>query len=179
MPTTPREVLAQLVVDVAALTARVAKLEAADTDGWDEPFETEALPIGSAAPPPLAQRAMETAADGIIDFGSPNEAQRIQRADLVDRLELENLPKEHGQSKTEANAAYLSGGPLWLYLLDRDFVMTLSQELRAALVDDLIAGGFEQDATELGRDILKDDGESRRGAEVSMEQQDRDWLAKH
>lgn len=170
-PTTPREVLAQLVADVAALTDRVAALENADPDGWDDPFD--------AALPESETRAAEVADDGSVQGEPPNAEQIAQRGALLPRLGFENLPKEHGLTVQEAADAYLKGGPMWLHWFDRDFVLTLPQDVRGALVDDVLAGGYQQDAIELGRDILKDDGESRRGAEVSMEQQDRDWVNSH
>ncbi len=60
-------------------------------------------------------------------------------------------------STEEAADAYAKGGPMWLYLYDRDAVMSLPVEWRRAFVEDVERDSPAQ-AQEMGRDILKDRG---------------------
>lgn len=53
---------------------------------------------------------------------------------------------------------YAKGGPLWLYLGDREFVMGLPVEWRRDMVQDVMETGLTKDAEEMGRDVLKDEG---------------------
>lgn len=59
---------------------------------------------------------------------------------------------------------YAKGGPLWLYLGDRDFVMGLTDQMRRMMVSD-IAQTSPQEAREVARDILKD---ASPGTEAAM-----------
>lgn len=51
--------------------------------------------------------------------------------------------------------AYVEGGPMWLYIYDRDFVMGLPEESRRIMVADWEAIN-PKEALQMGRDILKD-----------------------
>lgn len=162
MPTTPREVLTKLVHDVAALTKRIELLETlcVQADPWDEPMELDRPPTVADDNPQAI-----TMLDGNVTFAEPNAQQVAMRAEWVDKLGLENLPKEHGLDHEAAKAAYRSGGPMWLYLFDREFVTTLPPECRRAMVEDVLAGGGQREAIEMGRDLMKLDLDGRRAAE--------------
>ncbi len=55
----------------------------------------------------------------------------------------------------EAADAYAKGGPMWLYLYDRDAVMSMPADWRREFVADVMKDSPAQ-AQELARDILKD-----------------------
>lgn len=170
MPT-PLDVLKQLTEDVRALTERVKALEdVPPAFNWDaqilddDPFDDDPFDDIPAA---AAVRQAEIT-DGDVVLAPPTAQQEALREDLLDRLELENLPAEHGLSRGDAGLAYISGGPMWLYHFDREFLMSLSADVRRAMVDDVAAGGHQLETQEFARDVLKSD-DPRRAAEVDLE----------
>lgn len=66
------------------------------------------------------------------------------------------LTDAYGDEPGEAYIrAYRKGGPLVIYYTDRDFVMGLSDDVKQAMVKDVLELS-PQEAHEMGRDILKD-----------------------
>lgn len=107
---------------------------------------------------PTEQRAAELsfdeeAAEADISFKMP-DAERLtaRRAFERERLHLAEYLADDTQDWTEA---YAMGGPMWLYLGNRDLVMSMPDSVRQAMVQDLIDTGAADDAHEMGRDILK------------------------
>lgn len=76
---------------------------------------------------------------------------------LVDRRQWAASRKLHEflpLSEVEAEDAFTKGGPMWLYLYDRDAVLSLPVEWRRELVE-MIAEDSIPESQEVGRDILK------------------------
>lgn len=152
--------------------------------GGDAPSTADIIKDSAPEPATVDEDA------GEIRILPPNRKQRKFREAWLDRIALENLPKEWGLSKEEADAAYMEGGPVWLYLAGagfavdqksgRDYVMSLPPEVRACMVNDLEMGEVSPRwIHEFARDILKVDGEeSRRAAETFAEQVERDQTGK-
>jgi hypothetical protein len=190
---TPRELIVELWRRVQALEEKVAELEerTAPDPEWDTPLDLDGLLAGAAPTtadisPVLKTRAAEPEPlqvdedAGVIDIVPPNRKQRKFRDAWLPRIALENLPAEWGLTKEEADAAYKEGGPVWLYLAGagfaeehkagRDYILSLPADVRTAMVNDLILGEVSPRwVQEFGRDILKDETEGRRAAEVFAE----------
>lgn len=71
----------------------------------------------------------------------------------------EYFPDEDG---TDWNEAYAKGGPRWLYYGNRELVMSYPDQVRAAMVEDVLEDS-PQEAEEIGRDLLKFSGETGPG----------------
>lgn len=59
-----------------------------------------------------------------------------------------------GAGEVDWIAAYGVGGPMWLYLGNRDLVMSYPEEIRRRMVED-VEQDSPEDAHEMSRDILK------------------------
>ncbi len=110
-------------------------------------------------PPELhdnAGQAIETHYDSegnaIVDLPKPTPEQIDTRAQLVGALGLRDQYGEEAGALAEDS--FVRGGPLLLYLSDRDFVNSLPPGLKIALVED-VEKSSPRDAHEMGRDILK------------------------
>jgi hypothetical protein len=62
-----------------------------------------------------------------------------------------------GLNAVEFNLAYAKGGPMWLYLGDRDAIMAMPPEYRHRMVQDIEQDSPAQ-AQEVARDLLMDRG---------------------
>jgi hypothetical protein len=91
----------------------------------------------------------------VVDIPPPDAKRAAQRRKFVEAAGLYDFVTQPVLTKEEFNAAYVKGGPMWLYLGDRDAVMAMPEQMRYLLVADI-----EQDspvqAQEVARDILKD-----------------------
>lgn len=110
-----------------------------------------------------------------VEIPPATPEQKRLRTRVLPALALENLPAEHGVTKQVANAAYVQGGPMWLYLFDRDYVMGLSPEVRKAMFEDVLLTNPDE-AHELASDILKD--EDPGDPETAIER-DKQWRQAH
>jgi hypothetical protein len=116
-------------------------------------LEDEGQPV--VAPVPEGRRVITTADDREITVDIPPaspERQESRRSwavgvDLGGQIKPE-LPND------EAAEAFAKGGPMWLYLYDRDAVMGMPLQWRRDFVRDVEQDSPAQ-AQELGRDILK------------------------
>lgn len=171
----------ELEEKVRLLEARVDKMQETD---WSSLLE-EDIDLDEPAPPSRHTGAQPDPAQvnedaGVVEITPPTRTQRKFREKWLPRIGLENLPAEWGLSKEEADAAYVEGGPVWLYLAGagfteeqksgRDYILSLPEDVRRAMVNDLQLGEISPRwIQEFGRDILKDEGDSRRAAEVFAE----------
>lgn len=183
-----KDAIALLAKRLQDLEARVAELEKRPAGGeLDEdvgdPFATE--PTSKPAPrtskrleePPRQQAMVEVG--GQIEFAAPTPSQRRLRQRLIPHLGFEHwrIGKEGSPplEAEEAAKAYIKGGPLWLHMYDREFVMSLPTELRQAMVLDIEEIDSEA-ARRLGADILKDEDP---GTPEDAIEKDRQWRKHH
>ena len=180
----------QILNKLDEIDGRVTALEQRPAgDAWleeeivlDEPFQESPGSTERGTPRNLEQPDPATVDEdaGMVTILPPNRKQRKFREAWLPRIALENLPKEWGLSKDEADEAYRAGGPVWLYLAGagfneeeksgRHYILSLAPEVRACMVHDLEMGEVSpQWIHEFARDILKDEGVSRRAAEVFAE----------
>lgn len=87
---------------------------------------------------------------------SPTPEQKKLRKAILENLAFENLDPQHGLSKEAADAAYVEGGPFWLWLFDREYMVQMPSHVKQIMVNDILRVDPET-AHELGRDILKDE----------------------
>lgn len=93
-----------------------------------------------------------------VDIAGPTDEQRLLRKQLNKQIGWEHWVRSDQYESTplpppEAEAAYVQGGPYWLYHYDRDFVMQQPMAVKQAMVDDLRRTHVEL-ANELGADLL-------------------------
>jgi hypothetical protein len=91
--------------------------------------------------------------DGTTDIvikGPSPEKMQARRAFATHVLKLNEYL---GDEQNWADV-YAKGGPLWLYLGNRELVMSYPQEIKKALIED-VEEDSPQDAHEMGRDLLK------------------------
>lgn len=99
---------------------------------------------------------------------APDEAKWVYRRDFaLHQLKLNDyFASEHSDNAPEGfntwAEVYAKGGPYWLYVSDRECVMSFPMELRAAMVQDVLEDN-PRVAAEMGRDILKQAGEDGPG----------------
>lgn len=151
--------------DTGELEARIAELnERAGTEDGEQRQATEAeirllrdqlRPVTAAPTRDDGKRASieVVGADGTTQVDLPvvsEEKQERRRAFAKDELVLDTHFPNLGLVD-----AYAKGGPLLLYYSDRDFVMGLPAEWKAAMVRD-VSEESPREALEMGRDILKD-----------------------
>ena len=89
---------------------------------------------------------------------SPTTEQKKLRKAILENLAFENLDPQHGLSKEDAEHAFVEGGPYWLWLFDREYLVAMPPHVKQIMVNDVLRVDPDT-AHELGRDILKaDDG---------------------
>lgn len=106
--------------------------------------------------PPSALRVEQGEDGATVEYLPPARARQENRAVFAaTRLQLHKAFPEMGR---EAVAAYMQGGPMWLYLSEagRDYILSLPVEMRQEMVRD-VEQDSSRDAAELARDILKDE----------------------
>lgn len=157
------EVLRNAIARIDQLEARVAELEIND-DGWNAPFIEETEPML----PPINELAEENPNDQMAEEHVETNSFKLKDSDTVvipvptkDQLlvrtkfiEAEGLAHLRALPANEAESAYLKGGPIWLHAFDRDYVMSLPFEARAAMCQDIYMTD-KVTAGEMARDILK------------------------
>lgn len=177
-----KEILLDLARRVGQLEDEVAELKKHRGDDWlEEELDLDVTP--AVAPEDKPDPMQQDEASGDIQILAPNRAQREFRKRWLDRIALENLPKEWGLKKEEADEAYLEGGPVWLYLTaagfneeeksGRHYILSLPEDVRASMVNDLMLGDVSPKwIHEFGRDILKDasDEGAKRAATIISDQ---------
>lgn len=100
-----------------------------------------------------------------LDVPTPSLTKLITRARLeTQAIRIGDYLNDHSE---DWNEAYARGGPVWLYTLNRELVMSLPEDARIAMIQDV-----EEDnpalAQEMGRDMLKQAGETGPGASAMM-----------
>lgn len=100
-----------------------------------------------------------------LDVPTPSLTKLIARARLeTQAIRIGDYLNDHSE---DWNEAYARGGPVWLYTLNRELVMSLPEDARIAMIQDV-----EEDnpalAQEMGRDMLKQAGETGPGASAMM-----------
>lgn len=89
----------------------------------------------------------------IVDLPVPTPEQVDFRAELISRMGLRD---QYGEELGEvAEDSFVRGGPLLLYLSDRDYVNSLPDDLKRLLVQDVEASS-PKEAHQMARDILKE-----------------------
>lgn len=164
--------LADLVTKQSFDAGQVAQLrKRMETAEGDDRAALEAalrLAQDSGAPPvDLVSEGTIVAADedGLVDLPVPSDAVQDERYDWA----LENhigTRFDTGLSDEDFALAFSKGGPMWLYLGNRDAVMQMPVDWRRAFVED-IAQQSQRQAHEVGRDILKD--ETANGPALALE----------
>lgn len=90
--------------------------------------------------------------NAIVDLPKPTPAQIDARAELLPRMGLQD---QYGPEIGEtAEDSFVRGGPLLLYLSDRDYVNSLPHDVKTLMVEDVILSS-PREGHEMGRDILK------------------------
>lgn len=139
-------------------------------DGWGEWGDAGASVRRSMVlqgyPPEETERRTRILTSG--KEGDPSEvvvpavsAEKMERRRLFARQALSL--EAHLGSGEDWTEAYAKGGPMWLYTGNRDLVMSYPESIRRALIEDVIEDS-PQDAHEMGRDILKQPGETGPGS---------------
>lgn len=99
----------------------------------------------------------------VVDFPAPDEQQLAMRKRFVEDVLLKDPAREH------LAEPFLKGGPLYLYLGDRDFVANeMPPQFRSLFVQD-VERNSPQDAREMARDILKVPTEGLDGSDTQLE----------
>lgn len=108
-----------------------------------------------ANPVPEGRRIITTANDNeiTVDLPEADPARQHARYDFAFNYALGGM-LDPPLGDTEAADAYAKGGPMWLYLYDRDAVMSMPVDWRRQFVQDVEFDSPAQ-AHELARDILK------------------------
>lgn len=92
----------------------------------------------------------------LVDFPPVSATRKGRRGNWAASRGLERFLAQGNELIAEEMVdAYIAGGPMWLYLYDRDAVMQLPAEWRKDMVGDVECDSPAQ-AQELARDILKD-----------------------
>ena len=88
----------------------------------------------------------------IVELPKPTPEQIDERAQIVGRL---GLIDQYGEEvRSAAEDSFVRGGPLLLYLSDREYVNSLPYDVKIALVED-VEKSSPREAQEMARDILK------------------------
>lgn len=162
--------LASLEQNVADHDAHIMELKGALGTNWDDEVE---IPVDNG-PGPIEQdldaeittirkevkeaakpRPHRVEGDQVI-MPSPTPDQKKLRKAILENLAFENLDPQHGLKKEDAEAAFVEGGPFWLWLFDREYLVQMPQHVKQIMVNDILRVDPET-AHELSRDILKDD----------------------
>lgn len=94
----------------------------------------------------------DDAGAAIVDLPKPTPEQIDFRGELVGRLGLQD---QYGITVGEqAEDSFIRGGPLLLYLSDREFVNGMADDIKRLLVSDVEVSS-PREAHEMARDILK------------------------
>lgn len=92
-----------------------------------------------------------------VEIPPASPERQAYRRRFAEQLNLYEALTVKGVTPDEFLDAYAKGGPMWLYLGDRDAIMTLPYGARVAMIEDI-----EQDAPvqaqEVGRDLLMERG---------------------
>lgn len=137
----PREAMLNLAAGLDTLVERLDALEI--NNSWDS-WGAEDGPRA----PEIIEKGDET--EVVIPPPTPTKM-KLRRILERQQLKIGEYLNDDTEDWTEV---YAKGGPTWLYIFDRDLVMSLPMSTRQALVADL-----EEDdpkaAAEMARDILK------------------------
>lgn len=130
-------------------------------DEWSEPAPAPGRAVEIQTPLFQAHHT-ETTAE--IEIAPTSPKKMAQRA-LFERQVLK-LANSYGNEQ-DWTEVYAKGGPLWLYMTDREFVAGLPYPIRQMMVSDVMEDDPDT-AQEMGRDILKFAGESGPGSSAMM-----------
>lgn len=121
-----------------------------------ELLEDKLVPPPDLADPTGEQthQIMDDAGNVVVETPAVSEEKEDAREEFARKVL--KLVEVYGEEQgTEYIKSYRKAGPLLLYYSDRDFVLGLPDEVRAAMVVD-VAEQSPKEAHEMGRDILKD-----------------------
>lgn len=173
----PREAVLAIARIVDELERHVNNLEKAGGDwgAWDLDVDLTSPVAATRADQPRTNYGalMEATAptpeaantEVELDVPTPSLTKLITRARLeTQAIRIGDYLNDHSE---DWNEAYARGGPVWLYTLNRELVMSLPEDARIAMIQDV-----EEDnpalAQEMGRDMLKQAGETGPGASAMM-----------
>lgn len=153
----PREAMLNLAAGLDIIVERLDHLEIQNNwDSWGDYNEAPitaadiaAIDVRRAQAPAITEQDGETTVD--IPPTSP-EKQAARRMFADQQLGLTEYLKDPSQ---DWNEVYAKGGPQWLYIGNRELVMSLPFSTRRAMVADLEEDSPQQ-AHEMARDILKE-----------------------
>lgn len=98
-----------------------------------------------------------------VEIPPPSDEKFARRLMFAQQsLKLDEQLPDRSLDEMSWAATYAKGGPTWLYLGNRDLVMSYPPYIRQALVQDLEEDSPQQ-AHEMSRDILKEDCETGPG----------------
>lgn len=105
--------------------------------------------------PGVRVRSLDDGSNLTVDIPAASPERQAGRRFVATRDDFYSFLSTPGLTKEEFVEAYAKGGPMWLYLGDRDAIMAMPPAWRQAMIQDI-----EQDAPlqaqEVARDILKD-----------------------
>lgn len=108
---------------------------------------------GTIPPPPDHGRrsVTEVTDDGIVTtVPEVDEERKSARRELAKRMRLaDEIPSDE-----DLVEAYVKGGPLWLYYGNRDFVMTLPDDMRKEMCEDVLVDS-KTEGRQMAADVLK------------------------
>jgi hypothetical protein len=130
-----------------------AKLRLLRDQAGEKVYENDAAGGGTIEPVPEGERPSiaSDGSNGTVELTAASPERQAARAEwAVSRQLWDFIPLNEKQ----ACDAYMKGGPMWLYLGNRDAIMAMPFAYREELVTEL-AKDSVVDAQEVGRDILK------------------------
>jgi hypothetical protein len=130
-----------------------AKLRLLRDQAGEKVYENDAAGGGTIESVPEGERPSiaSDGSNGTVELAAVSEERMNARARWAMDRKLEDfIPLD----RSEAATAYANGGPMWLYLGNRDAIMAMPFAYREELVTEL-AKDSVVDAQEVGRDILK------------------------
>lgn len=94
--------------------------------------------------------------DGSVVVDVPEVSEEVEAERYEFAIKQLKLHEQYGEEAGKEYArSYAKGGPLVLYYTDRDFVLGLTDDLKAAMVQD-VEQHSPAEAHEMARDLLKD-----------------------
>jgi hypothetical protein len=142
-----------------------------DQIGWSEPIDHSSEWLMTAQDQAKSNdRAVEVIENGDttdIVLRTPSE-EKMQRRREFEAQHL-RLSETLGDAE-DWNEAYAKGGPMWLYIGNRELVMSYPEQVRSLMIEDVIEDS-PKDAHEMGADLLKQPSETGPGS-VAMRAND-------
>ena len=148
----PQEAMLAVAQALDEIIALVTNQSRTTEDWFTESWSKPAVPLPPPAPasgPPVVITGEDSTT---VLFQPPSEEKQNWRRQFAEQtLHIADYVGDH---TTDWADVYAKGGPSWLYIGNRELVMSLPYQVRQVLVADLEEDAPEQ-AREMARDILK------------------------